>query len=561
MQGQSLGQKIRRRQKQMENIRQPAESDWKVITDILMPGLTYFDGNKSEGHRVGTSSYTSGPARHLRTAADGIMGSMVSPHIRWLALLPQDPELSDIREVREYYQDCEEQLYYGFENSNFYSVLPAHIRAGLAIGNSCLIDQEDIQSGKVVYKTPHPREVYFGLNHLDEVAIFHRKFELEAYRAAGFFGADNEGLSQPVKNNIQNNQDAKTPFLQAIYHNSDPILDGKTYPQEWVEFYIDLSQPEGGAFKPLRQAGYHYWPVSPWRFEINSDEIYGRGIGHLALADILGLNQYAAGNLVGFQQVVDPALLAPLDLRGRIRRKAGGITYYDSVNGTPPVDRLYKQPPDMQAGLTLEERTEEAIREWFSVSFFTMLSDMVRDGGSPPTATQVMEMAGEKAMLLISRVGRLNTETLDSVVKRRFVVEHRAGRLPDPPQILMDSGGVLPQIDYVGPLAQLQKQMIQLRPIREGMAQLGMLAEFDPSVVHAVKMGELAEEVLKKTIGFPQHVVRTQREYEAIMQAMQERAEQDRQMQQAAMAADAVPKLQGKTEEGSPMGNLADALR
>lgn len=553
----NIGQKIRQRQTKLEQVRNPAESDWERLIDLLQPGLTTFKGHESEGHRTGTTQYTSSPAMHLRTAADGIMGSMVSPHIRWLALLPPHRDLFEFREIREYYQACEEQVYYAFENSNLYSVIPCHLRNGLAIGNSAIVEQEDPASGDILYRVPHPRESYFGKNHMDRIRTYHRKFELEALTARLNFGENN--LSEPVKNNLRNDPMAKTKFLQVIYEANDPILQGESKTHPYMEYYIDLSAPVTA--DPIRKSGYHAYPVSPWRFEINSDEVYGRGLGHLAIADILGINEVRAGNLIGHQKEVDQPLLAPKDLRGRVNKNPGGVTYYDSVTGTSPVQGLYPRGVNVGAGVQMEAALDMALKEWFSVDFFTMLTDMVKGGGAPPTATQVIEMAGEKAILLISRVGRLNSETLDSIVQRRFIIEHRAGRLPDPPAMLEDLGWLMPQIDYVGPLAQVQKQMQALRPVREGMAQLQMLAEFDPNVVHAVKMGELAEDVLKKVVGFPQKVVRTQREYEEIVAMIAQQQQQQQQLENAAMMADAAGKIQGKTEAGSPLESVSNGMK
>ncbi|NJL73012.1 MAG: hypothetical protein HC888_16430 [Candidatus Competibacteraceae bacterium] len=90
------------------------------------------------------------------------------------------------------------------------------------------------------------------------------------------------------------------------------------------------------------------------------------------------------------------------------------------------------------------EQRRNAVREGFYFSLMQMV-------GSPNmTATEWMGRQEEKLRLLGPNLGRIQSEFLSPLIKRRFGLLQRAEQLPPPPEEIQGSAM---RIEYVSPLA------------------------------------------------------------------------------------------------------------
>ncbi len=548
--------RVKARQLRLEEVRKPAEAQLTELIDLLLPSSTPFVSSGEEGEETGTELYLSDPVRYLRTCADGVMGAMVSPHFRWFGYAMANRLLRGDDQVNQWLQECEEHMYYMFRSkSNLYSVNPPHFRYALGLGNSVLLRYEDIKSGRHVFTCPHPRESYWLEDYLGRALPYHRLYTKTVADIVVKF--DKSKMSKAFNKAVDEHRDYEEfRLLHCIYAADDPIFNGtdiKTN-RPYMEFYLEYDAPEIEVPKPIRQAGYFTNPVNPWRLEKSDDEVYGRGIGHLALPDIRGANELRAAVITGIHKEVDPPILATGGLRGRIKKNPGGETYIDrgEYEAAPNLPReLLTRPVNYAAIRDFEERAALALREWFSVDYFLQLSNLAQQG-APPTATQILGMADEKAILLIGRVGRFDSDCFDNLMKSVFYTEYAAGRLPPPPQIVLDAGGDLPEVEYLGPLAQAQRRMHSVRNTLNALGSVAPVFEAFPKAVHKIRGPEFVEYVLEES-GFPQKLIVPKAEYDQLVAAM---AQQEQQLAQAEMMskmAKAVPSLGKKVDPTSPM--------
>ena len=138
----------------------------------------------------------------------------------------------------------------------------------------------------------------------------------------------------------------------------------------------------------------------------------------------------------------------------------GGRNYYRDEKDEIRQVRTYINYP-----FGAEERREfrQAVMDNFQVDYFMALSRAAQEN-SNLRELHVNEIKGEKAALMGAGLGTLNT-VLDKINEAVFNIEMEAGRLPQPPQILLDKmmeeeqsgrggkAGII-DIDYIGPLAQ-----------------------------------------------------------------------------------------------------------
>ena len=177
----------------------------------------------------------------------------------------------------------------------------------------------------------------------------------------------------------------------------------------------------------------------------------------------------------------------------------------------------------------------KAIERHFKVEFFVLLASLE---GKAKTATEVLELAGEKAAVLSRPLTRLNAECLDPIIDTVFDIELRANRLPPIPQILLDmpeAGNI--DVDYMGPLAQAQKKHFQVQSIEQSIAVAAPIIEIQPSVVDNVDWDGTFIDLLQVT-GFSQKRINTSDKVEKIRQGRANVEAQEAAKEELAQAAE-----------------------
>jgi len=91
-----------------------------------------------------------------------------------------------------------------------------------------------------------------------------------------------------------------------------------------------------------------------------------------------------------------------------------------------------------------------------------------------------MEMQGEKASVMMPTVGQMIAERLQPIIDIVDSIETEAGRMPDPPEILMPFAGQGIEVDYMGPLAMAQKRILKTQGIYQGVGALEPMLKIDP---------------------------------------------------------------------------------
>ena len=564
--------RIRSRQTYMESVRAPAEALWAEIFNLLIPSSTPMNSGGQEGIETGKDIYTTDPVRYLRICVDGTMGGMVSPNFRWFTYAMSDTELSKDDEVRKWLQVCDGHMYNAFAKSNLYGVARPHFMYALGSGNSVLLKHEDLREGRLVFTCPHPRENFWLEDAYGRALPYHRKYEKtvsdilqmfpetqnpdfrKRYMSTVFQSAVESGMYYQYIKLLHTIDDAENP----IFDDQDQVKVDRPFVQTYMEYEASDAKEQ----KPIKVEGFFTNPVNPWRLEKNDDEVYGRGIGHLAIGDIREAGEYKAACLMGVHREMDPPMVYGGNLRARLQKSPGGETSLDrsdweSARG-PMVRELYNKPANFPAILEFRREVNVSLREWFSVDYFLQYSNLTLAGTTPPTATQLLGMADEKAILLIGRLGRFDSDCFDNLMQSSFYTEYAAGRLPPAPQQVLDAGGPLPSINYLGPLSQAQRHMHSVRNVMQAIAQAGPLFELMPKAVHKLRIPETVEWVFENH-RIPQELIVPKAEFEETLAIM---AQQEQQMMQAKMAAEmakVVPAMGKKVDPSSVLAQTQGA--
>jgi hypothetical protein len=251
--------------------------------------------------------------------------------------------------------------------------------------------------------------------------------------------------------------------------------------------------------------------------------------------------------------------VAYADLRGAIQRSAGGITYMESNRG----DIRTRMPQQLTTGVQnlpftveFQDRVGAVINEFFHTDVFMMMSQLAQGGKSERMVTeQVMELQGEKAAILGTRVGNLQSEAFDPLINRVYSIEAAAGRIPTPPDILLESvhGGV--EVQYLGPLAQAQTRLTTVRSIQSFLQVATQIAQMDPTIIHAINGPEMLRTVADK-VDLPVDCVYDAKTFEKIIQGINQQAQHQQMVEDAPKLARAAASMAKAPEAGSALQTL-----
>jgi hypothetical protein len=541
----------------LASIRQPYED---VVDDVIkfvnhsrrMVRQTPSTG----GNKTGSDVYDGSAIIAVNMLVDGMVGYLCSRNIRWFKFdIPQKLQfhgmkLGQMPEVRRYLDDCEDQQYAALNRSNFYDIVPEFLRDGAVPGTAHLLSEEDVREGRIIFTVPHFKECYIAENQFGQVDTNYRVYNLTMRQLEQKFGQ--ERMVECDRNWIKTceaNPYQDREVLHAVYPRTDcdhNRIDSKSKPIASLWILKDKA-------KVINESGYDWMPSITWRWRKNSDERYGRSPSWDALVDILKANEIGKSNLIAAQKMVEPPIIAPSDLRGQIHMGPRGQTFMDrnlSDFGPRPLFTGIQLP----FGTDQQDRVDAIIRQHFAVDFFLMLSQAAANKVEL-TATQTVEMMGEKAAVLGTRVGMLQSEALDPIHDRVFDIEARAGRMPPPPAILQELSDGKIEIQYLGPLAQAQIRLSKSRSIASGISLVTQIAAVAPTAMDVVDWDGSVVEALDSS-GFPMHLIRTPEQIMAIRQQRQQQEQAQQQLEALNPISKALRAGGTKPEEGSPVQQL-----
>ena len=168
----------------------------------------------------------------------------------------------------------------------------------------------------------------------------------------------------------------------------------------------------------------------------------------------------------------------------------------------------------------MQNQMRKAVNESF---YYQQLSLIDNDR---MTATEVMQRTEENMRILGPTYDRLEREFLVPLVKRAYGILSRQGVIPPPPPQLTGE-----PFTYESPLARAQR-LNELSAINQGIAIATPIIQLKPDVVDVIDLDNIMRQIFILAGTSPEIV----RDEDTVMQVRQERAQQQAEMQAAAMA-------------------------
>ena len=493
--------------------------------------------------------YSSIPCNYLNTLVNGLSGYSISPNIIWFKLSLENPELLEYYGVKDWLENVESIMLAEFNRSNLYSQAVQFITDAAVIGHGVMLCDEDIQMQKLRFTKLPANEVYLDVNASGEVDTVFRRYVMTIRNMVRFFGEDK--VDPQVKADYKdvekwNNlvEILECVFPREEYNIEHPDAKNKPY----AAIFIDRTH-----HSIIDESGYDDMPYAVFHWERFSGYAYGSSPAQSAIADIKGLNIAKKTSWQIAQTSAEPPMKVSEDIR-QVNITPRGYTY---VTGADQILEPVRTGENYPITLQVLQDMKQDIRDWFYVDFFLMLQQKT----AQMTATEVMELQGEKAATLSNLIVNLN-EALTKIIQRSFNILMKAGRLPEIPGSLIGTSTAM-KVDFVGPLAQAQKKYHTLGGTSQALSSASAVLQLFPNAGDFIDGDELMKSILEGN-GMPQNVIRENEDVKKIRELRaQEQAQLAAQQQQLQMTENIMKnadKLGKVAEPGSMMGTLNSQL-
>lgn len=531
----------------LKDEREPYEHDWKEINRFVVPRRSIWDNNTREGDRVGQKIFDGTAISAVNLLANGLMGYLMSPMLKWFKLGLPNLRAMDLPGVREWLELCENILYNDFARSPLYQEGLEFFKDGASVATASMFMEEDLVEGVPFFSSRHPKEIYIDVDRRNRPDTVFRYYYLTARTMEQEFGYKN--LPENVQQAAEHSPYEKFPVIHAVFPRTDrDVTKLNARNKKYASVYVDE-----GSGEILREGGFDQLPYIVWRWSTNSDERYGRGPSHDALSKIKRANSMSKTLMEYANMAAAPPYNVPEHMRDQVKLLPRGLNYFNS-----PDDIISPVPLGGQYPIARDQ--EQDIREIIEADYMVDFFLMLQRAPEKMTATEVMERQAEKAAVLGPVIGGIESEVLDKVIDLAFRQAVKAGRIPPPPPALRRIMNMPIKIEYIGPLAQANRKFHVQQGIMHAIQQFAPLLEVYPEMRGLIKPEQLGREILEHG-GMPAGIVRDQREFNEWLERMNQKQQELEQRQVELEAMQNSDKLAKAPEPGSPLEQLDQNAR
>lgn len=496
------------------------EGYWERIARVVWPDMrnTFQNSHRTKGQENTFQQVDATPQIAL-SRFRAIMASLLTPESqKWHSVRASIPELNKQRRVAEWFEIVNDTLFqYRLSRLSGFKPQSSSCWAGVgAFGTAALfVDKLDGARG-LRYKAIHAGELFLRENHQGRVDTVFRLFRLTGRQAKQRW----KDLPKALEDAIRTNPEQEHEFVHRVRPNVsfDPeALDDRSMAFESV--YLSVTGKE-----VLETGGFQTMPYPTSRHEIAPNEVYGRSPAMLALNAINTLNAQKRVVLTQGHRAANPIILSSDDgLLDQISLRPGAIIT-GAVNQEG--DALVQPFPtgDVNLGRDMMEDERAIINDAFLVNLFQILvqtSDRM-------TATEVLERAQEKGMLLAPSIGAQH-EFLGDMIDREINVLSQQGLLPPlPPELAEVEDQYTVEFDNPVTRSARSGEVAGLFRVLETVVPIINVTQ-DPGILDYIKLEEAMPDIMQIS-GTPLRWTAT---LEEVQQIRQSRAQQQERQQQA----------------------------
>ena len=457
---------------------------WEEVAKLVLPSFsnTFTFGNANSAGEKKTHHQIDATGQLALGRFGAVCESMLTPRNSiYQHLKASDPYVMKDRETKLWFEEATRRLFYyrNMPEANFSSQNQANFLSLGAFGNHAMfIDElDDYEVSGLRYRSVPLGEIFWRENHQGRIDSFVRWFKLTARQAEQKWPGQ---LPPNLRTALIANSEQQFNFLHFVEPRDDydhERMDARG--KRWRSVYVSM---EGRCLMYKQgmdcEGGYRTFPIAPGRYEQAPGEVYGRGWAMSVLPALKTLNAQKAVFLKQGHQAADPTLITGDD--GVIGSRRPGSVNPGLVNsdGKPMVHALPSGDIQISKEMMGEERS--LINDAALVTLFQILTKQPQ-----MSATEVIERAHEKGILLAPTMGRQQSEYIGPMTDRELDILAYKRLLPPMPPRLQEAKGSY-NIVYDNPLTRLANAqesagfMRTVESVKEMVAVSGDPSLLDP---------------------------------------------------------------------------------
>jgi hypothetical protein len=523
-----INKDLLKRQQKLESDRSVIQSIWDAIERVITPYRgRMFKDERDESSLEWTKSrhvYDSTAIMAHQNLSASIHGAITSPSIQWFQIRFRDEKLNKNKTAIQWLQDVSSTIMHELQDSNF-NLEINECYQDLTGAGTAFITLEEGEGSKSEWNglqfTSVPiKEGFFENDHNGRVLRWYRKLQWTPAQLLSKFGE--EGVSSVIKKLDEDGNQEKLDVLFSVYPRgnrvpkfSDTIQKAAPSRRPFESRYI-CCKDSTTLGKP---GGYYEMPTFAPRWRKTNSSVWGNSPAMMALADVLSLNEARRMQLVMSEKLIDPPILAEeRAIITDLNLKAASLSVVRDIQGI----EAFNTEASMPVSQEMIDQLQAAVRNYFFVDQLTFPAPQAQ----PMTATEAQIRYELMQRLLGPTLGRIQNDLLDPIVQRAFRMLAREGKLPEPPQAVIDAGAEY-DIEYMGSLARAQKTDTVVS-IERLVASTGAMAEVYPDATLAVDPIAAVRE-MGHALNVPAGILNDEKEVDAERQrraALQQAAEQ-----------------------------------
>jgi len=420
------------------------EKAWQDISDLMMPYRGDITTKRTDGRRRVKGVFDTTAMNAADSFVNFIKGAIIPSGNDWIRLRAKPP-YSDVLEIRQILDLVAEKILGALADSNFYKESTSFLRDFAILGNATLHVREDAPRigpggqtfGGLIFESIPIGQMYWQVGNKGSADFVVRHVTMTALDAARFFGGE---AGPDVAQKLSAGQPMEeVSFLHFCFENEDFLhngvmsADNKPHVSVYIAGYSDPVSGSGGVGGPviIRKGGYNTPPYIIARWMVVDGEEYGRGRGHLARADAMGINELRRQILIAAGKDLNPPLMVEHDTVVELDITPNGL-----MVTRPPV-KLGPQYLKSDSNYAVADGIARQDREQIQRAF---LGDILEEPDTQPRSAEESRQRQSRALARLSAsADTVNYEFLDPMIQSVMDIMYR--------------GGALPELDLLGQLA------------------------------------------------------------------------------------------------------------
>lgn len=417
----------------------------------------------------------------MQICAAGLWTGLTSPSRPWFKLGSGMPGVELQEDGKEWVEDLERKIYTVLAQSNFYNTLAQAFQDIAVFGTAPVIIYEDAEDVIRCY-LPCAGEYFLGVGSRLSVDTLYREFVLTVTGIVEMFGLE---ACPPEVRDLWKEGGGSIEREFVVAHAIEPNFPLSSRSRDggkvdvvpggftWREVYWLRGQQN---YHELSRRGFHERPFMAARWNVVSNDPYGRSPGMDAIGDTKQLQQETRRKAEFIDKLVRPPMGAHPSLRNEPSSIIpGNITYIAANDGDKGFWPLFEVAPAALAPMVQDlDKIEERINRCFFVDIFMAISRM--EGVQPRNELELTKRDLERLQVLGPFINLFETEFAGPAIQRVMAILERRRLLKPMPQSLR---GIPLKIEYVSvmKLAQAGTEAVGLKDFAVTGAEASQAAQ------------------------------------------------------------------------------------